>query len=186
MPAPFPSGARCLGWSVDMARGGARANSGPPPDPMALRRDRPSDKDGWTTLPSEGRTGPTPKFPLSPFSLGEDADPALQTRVRQREAVVWRQIWRTPQAVQWERFGWSHDVAIYVRMLVIGENGDVKALSEARQWSDRLGLNPAAMLRNRWRVASDEMQGKRAEKVAAAPKSSSSRSRMKVVPGGGA
>lgn len=169
-----------------MPRGGARANSGPPPDPMALRRDRPSDKDGWTTLPSEGRKGSTPKFPLSPITLGEDAAPGFQTKVRRRESVVWRQVWRTPQAVQWEKFGWSHDVAVYVRMIVLGENGNVKALSEARQWSDRLGLNPAAMLRNRWRVATDEVQERRADKSPAAPKRSSSRSRMKVVRGGGA
>lgn len=172
-----------------MPRGGARPNSGPPPDPMALRRDRPSDKDGWTTLPSEGRTGSTPKFPLTPIRLSEkqmDGDPAMQTIVRRREAVVWRQVWRTPQAVQWERNGWSHDVAIYVRMLVLGENGDTKALAETRQWSDRLGLNPAAMLRNRWRVAVDEVKDKRTEKTASAPKRTSSRSRMKVVSGGGA
>ncbi|WP_143153969.1 hypothetical protein [Rhodococcus rhodnii] len=169
-----------------MPRGGARTNSGPVPDPMALRRDRPSDKDGWTTLPAEGRKGATPKNPLSPIVMDDEEHPGLQTRLRKREAVVWRQAWRTPQSVQWERFGWSHDVAVYVRLLVLGENGNVKALSEARQWSDRLGLNPAAMLRNRWKVAEDQVADKRDEKrAAAAPKRSSSRDRLKVVAGGG-
>ena len=157
-----------------MPKGGARVNSGPPPDPNALRRDRPQDKDGWTRLPAEGRKGAAPPWPLGPLSLPEDAAAA----VREREAVVWADIWRTPQAVAWERLGWTADVAVYVRMLVIGEGGSAKALSEARQWSDRLGLNPAAMLRNRWRVAEDEVADRRSS-----PARSSSRSRLKVVSG---
>jgi hypothetical protein len=44
-------------------KGGARPNSGPPPDPSALRRDRPSDKDGWRTLPA-GCERPVPRWPL--------------------------------------------------------------------------------------------------------------------------
>src|SRR5437870_5525347 len=36
-----------------MPSGGARTVSRPPPDPDALRRERPSDKAGWTTLPAE-------------------------------------------------------------------------------------------------------------------------------------
>lgn len=47
-----------------MPRGGARPVSGPPPDPNALRRDRPSDQATWTTLPAEGRTGEPPEWPL--------------------------------------------------------------------------------------------------------------------------
>lgn len=136
-----------------MPKGGARVNSGPPPDPDALRRNMPSDRDGWTNLPAGGRTGAAPKWPL----VRKD-DPFVTAR----ELEVWREIWKTPVAVAWERYGWTHDVAVYVRLLVQGEMGSVAPLTEARQWSDRLGLNPAAMLRNRWRIAKDEVTPRRA------------------------
>lgn len=162
---------------MTVPKGGARINSGPPPDPNALRRDRPQDRDGWTTLPAGGRTGEAPPWPLAPM---DHSDPDVAAAVAQREATVWADIWRTPQAVAWERLGWTADVAVYVRMLVLGEDGSTKALSEARQWSDRLGLNPAAMLRNRWRVAEDEVAERRPT-----VSRTSSRSRLKVVNGDG-
>ncbi|MFC6885302.1 MULTISPECIES: hypothetical protein [Actinomadura] len=71
---------------------------------------------------------------------------------RRIEAAVWRQLWKTPQAVAWERLGWTRDVAQYVRHKVLAELGELDAAKEARQWSDRLGLNPLAMLRLRWEV----------------------------------
>lgn len=154
-------------------RGGARVNSGPAPDPNALRRDRAKDKDGWTSLPAEGRQGGAPSWPLAPESA---------EAVAAREDEVWRAVWSTPQSVAWERNGWLHDVAIYVRFLVIAERGDLKAASEARQWSDRLGLNPAAMLRNRWRVVADEVSPRRAEM--APREANSARDRLKAISGG--
>jgi hypothetical protein len=39
---------------------------------------------------------------------------------------------------------------------------------EARQWSDRLGLNPLAMLRLRWTIVSDEVGEARGDKESAA------------------
>lgn len=158
-----------------MPKGGARINSGPPPDPNALRRDRSSDRDGWTTLPSSGYDGPVPTWPLS--------DATDECRM-DREIQVWEQIWRSPQAAAWARLGWTHDVALYVRFLTISETGDLKAATEVRQWSDRLGLNPAAMLRNRWRVAEDQVGEKRTEKTTARTKTSSARSRLKAINGG--
>ena len=149
-----------------MAKGGARVNSGPAPDPNALRRDRQQDRDGWTTLPAEGRQGDPPAWP---FALVAD-----------RELEVWAAIWRTPQAVAWSRMGWTHDVALYVRQLVLAEAGDLKAAGESRQWSDRLGLNPAAMLRNRWKVAADETQQRREQRTA----TSDVRDRLKAISGG--
>lgn len=78
---------------------------------------------------------------------------------RKLETALWRALWKTPQAVQWEQLGWYRDVAQYVRFKVLGELGDMDAAREARQWSDRLGLNPLAMLRLRWSVqASDGEQ----------------------------
>jgi hypothetical protein len=139
-----------------------------------LRRDRPSDKDGWTDLPAKGRAGDPPKWPLC----------GLEDGLPDRESVLWASIWVTPQAAAWERLGWTLEVALYVRLMVLAEAGDVKAAAELRQWSDRLGLNPAAMLRNRWRVAADQVAAKRAA-VKANP-DGSMRDRLKALNGGGA
>lgn len=167
-----------------MPKGGARVNSGPPPDPNALRRDRANDKDGWTLLPAAGRTSKAPTYPLmtNVEQLDDDASDAwrgTQTLVDDREARVWADIWSTPQAVAWERLGWLHDVAIYVRFLVKAERGDMKAAGEVRQWSDRLGLNPAAMLRNRWKIAPDELASRRpATAPGSGPRRPSARDRL--------
>jgi hypothetical protein len=206
-----------------MPKGGARINSGPPPDPQALRRDRPSDKDGWTLLPAGGYQGVVPPWPLlDDVSLSAERDVALDRAQRltdeltaadprdraklrralevtnrgiavldrqidaQRdvEGAVWAELWRTPQAAVWIRQGWTRDVAQYVRHKVLAELGSLRDGTEARQWSDRLGLNPAAMLRNRWRVAPDEVGARR--DTPAAPAGTSARDRFKVVRDGGA
>lgn len=77
-------------------RGGARVQSGPAPDPDAIRRDRPSDQATWTALPDR-RDGSLPAWPLP------DQTP--------REAVLWVREWQRPQAVMWERNGQQVEVA---------------------------------------------------------------------------
>lgn len=72
---------------------------------------------------------------------------------RKIETAAWRELWKTPQAVAWQDLGWYREVAQYVRFRVLGELGDLDAAKEARQWSDRLGLNPLAMLRLRWQIS---------------------------------
>src|SRR4051794_19739782 len=106
-----------------MARGG-HPNSGPLPDPMALRRDRTKDSAGWTLLPAKGRPGKPPAWPLS------EASP--------RESQLWVKLWASPQAAAWDDLGSALSVALYVRLVVLGEQGKVTAVVEARQWSDRL------------------------------------------------
>lgn len=169
-----------------MPRGGARVNSGPPPDPNALRRDRKDDRDGWTTLPQRTET-PVPQWPLAALAVdAEDESMADVAEVQhERELAVWRDLWATPQATAWHRFSWTLEVALYVRLIVDAERtAAVKALAEARMWSDRLGLNPAAMLRNRWRVAPDQVGERRAEKAAPQRGAGSVRDRLKAVNGG--
>jgi hypothetical protein len=102
---------------------------------------------------------------------------------RKIEALVWRELWKTPAAAQWEKLGWTRELALYVRWQVLGELGDLDAAKEARQWSDRLGLTPLAMLRMRWDVAADEVGERRQEKstAAAAAARPSAQSRMRVV-----
>lgn len=103
-----------------------------------------------------------------------DAQLRVQTRL---ERVLWSAAWKTPQAVAWDRLGWRRDVAQYVRHKARAEAGDLDAAREARQWSDRLGLNPLAMLRLRWEVAPDEVAVRRARVAAPVPATASARAR---------
>jgi len=68
------------------------------------------------------------------------------------ESTVWEDLWKLPQAVEWERLDYLRTVARYVRTLVAAElpGADSKLLSEARQLEDRLGLTPRAMQTLRW------------------------------------
>lgn len=150
-----------------MARGGARARSGPPPDPNALRRDR--DDTEWLLLPPEGRKGRVPAWPLS--------------KPTAREREVWRCEWKRPQAIAWERNGQQLEVALYVRCLIAAEQTDASAAARAlvlRQ-QEALGISLPGLARNRWRIAT-------ARPAAAAPTPQArtvAKARFHVVQGGG-
>lgn len=122
---------------------------GPAPKPKDQRRRRNADPVSAVQLPAEGRQGKPPPWPLP----GESKD----------ETAVWREVWKTPQAVAWERLGWNRVVARYVRRLVEAEQTKSGAAvnAEVRQLEDRLGLSPMAMLRLRWEIVADEMDEKR-------------------------
>lgn len=151
-------------WVINMPKGGARSTSGPPPDPNALRRERPADQAGWTTLPAEGRAGEPPEWPLL------DAN--------DREWDLWRDMWARPQAVMWEKLGQQIEVAMFVRKLGEAEmpKASVELQKVVRQYLDSLGLSVQGMLRNRWKiVAADDGE-------APAPKrKASSKARLTVV-----
>ncbi|MFG2400760.1 hypothetical protein [Streptomyces lydicus] len=100
----------------------------------------------------------------------------VQARV---EGELWTELWATPQAVAWERLGWTREVAQYVRWKVRAELGDLDASKEARQLGDRLGLTPLAMLRLRWEVTVDEVGEQRQGRTARPARSA--RARLKVV-----
>lgn len=79
----------------------------------------------------------------------------LQLQIEQAadaETALWSDLWGTPQAVIWEESHAHREVAQYVRWKVRAEQGDLKAAAEARQLSDRLGLNPLALMRLRAEV----------------------------------
>jgi len=145
------------------------AGMGPPPKPGARRPNNGRQNDGMqvmaATLPAAGRPGKPPKWPLP-------------GRMQAGELEAWRDAWRTPQAVQWERLGWQRLIARYVRVLVESEQPDANAATrgEVRQLEDRLGLSPMAMLRLRWSIVDDV-----AEEVPASPSRSSARDRLRVV-----
>lgn len=146
---------------------GGHVNSGPPPDPGALRRDRKDDQAGWTTLPAAGRSGALPEWPL----LG----------LADRELDLWRDMWARPQAVMWERLGQQIEVAMFVRKLGEAElpKASVELQKVVRQYLDSLGLSVQGMLRNRWRIAT--VTGGQVGDAPAAPARQSARSRMRVV-----
>ncbi|MEU9777444.1 hypothetical protein [Streptomyces sp. NPDC047968] len=158
-----------------MPRGGARAVSGPAPDPTALRRSRPSDAAGWRTLPAAGREGEPPQWPL--------------TEATDREWDVWCDLWETPQAVMWEEMEQALEVALFVRTLTEAERpdgrSDVKKM--VRGYLDSLGLSVQGMLRHRWKVAPEEeaftVQPPPAGD-APPPRRRSARDRLTVVPRG--
>ncbi|GHJ01605.1 hypothetical protein TPA0906_34700 [Streptomyces olivaceus] len=155
-----------------MPRGGARAVSGPAPDPRSLRSSKAADKGGWRTLPAEGRGKPAPAWPL--------------TTPSERELDLWEDQWAKPQAVAWEDMGQELEVALFVRTLAEAESADgrVDVKKMIRSYLDSLGLSVAGMNRNRWKVAPA------AEEPDAAPASTgpaprrSARDRLKVVPSG--
>ncbi|MFL6141586.1 MAG: hypothetical protein ACJ72N_06925 [Labedaea sp.] len=102
----------------------------------------------------------------------------------EQEAVLWRELWATPQAVAWERLRWTREVAQYVRWKVQAEQGDLDAAKEARQVGDRLGLTPLALLRLRWEITEDEVGEQRQTRRSSSAGSTSARRRgLKAVDG---
>lgn len=165
---------------------------GPPPKHPSARARRNNAKSDFRTLPSIGRTGKTPRWPLTAdlamqaaLETGRDRIANLQVELedcedrRRRgriqrdlnrlemstaelelkieqaadaEEAMWVELWAMPQAVMWEEAHANREVAQYVRWKIRAEQGDLKAGVEARQLSDRLGLNPLALLRLRAEV----------------------------------
>lgn len=144
---------------------------GPPPrpgarQPSSSRAGRIGNTETATKLPAGGRKGKPPPWPLP-------------GRMQAGEAAAWRDAWRTPQAVEWERLGWHRLIARYIRILVEAEQPGANAATraEAKAMEDRLGLSPMSMLRLRWVLIDDELV------PTAAPSSSmaSARARLQVV-----
>lgn len=118
---------------------------GPPPKVDPIRRNA---RTAPLKLPSEGRKGPPPRWPLP-------------GRRRAGEAALWSDLWATPQAVAWERLGWTRVVARYCRVVLVAESLDRDALAEARQLEDRLGLTPKSMRMLLWEIVPDEVGHRR-------------------------
>lgn len=149
-----------------MARGGARNRSGPQKDENSLTSTRRGVV--LTALPAEGYEGEIPEFPLP--------SPAA------RELEVWRQAWRTPQAEAWSVQPWRHrTVALWVRWSVRMEAEDASAAlgNVVVRFADQIGMTPAGLKENGWKIASDEVSEKRQSASMSARRSS--RSRLKVV-----
>ena len=80
------------------------------------------------------------------------------------EREMWSELWAMPQATVWQETHSERAVAQYVRLKIRAEQGDLKASVEARQWADRLGLNPLALFRLRVEIEHAELAADAAEK----------------------
>jgi hypothetical protein len=170
---------------------GGHANSGPPPDPNSLK----TAKRGltFTALPAGGYDGEIPDFPLPTVPVydiwyedkkrvKEYDEEATEAR-RDREQVLWEWAWRTPQAAVWAKEPWRWQaIAQWVRTSAICESGDATAADKnaLHRFADQIGLTPAGMAFNGWKIASDQLAEKRAEKTEA-PKAPTARDRMKAL-----
>lgn len=148
-----------------MPSGGARARSGPAPDPNALRRDRKDDAQ-WVTLPAEGFTGEAPAFPL----IDESG----------MELSLWAALWSKPQAVMWDRLGLKYQVAAYVRAYSESTLPDAAAglKTAVLRMEGELGLSLPGMHSLRWVIAEDELSDRRDETK---PGGTSARDRLKAL-----
>lgn len=154
-----------------MPRGGARNRSGPQKQENSGR----SDRAGFslTALPSEGYGGEVPAFPLP--------------KVTDREVELWTWAWGTPQACAWSREPWRwHTVAMWVRTSAVCESFEATAADKnsLHRFADQIGLTPAGLKENGWKIAGDEVSAKRSDR----PKvtRNSVKSRLAVVADGGA
>jgi hypothetical protein len=118
--------------------------------PPKLDPARRNARAGLVRLPAEGRRGDPPAWPLP-------------GRTNAAERRAWAELWATPQAVMWERLGWVRLVGRYCRVMVEAErrNAPARALMEARQFEDRLGLSPKAMRMLLWEIVPDEVTEQR-------------------------
>lgn len=195
-PAPKPaSSRRRTNPTVAMSRlpaGGRRGEAPEWPLPPDVRRQAQLDRYGeqieGLSLDAQGTGREASAARRKLLTVQERADvlAAELDAAAELEKALWAGLWATPQAVVWERLRWTREVAVYVRWTVAAELGDLDAAREARQWSDRLGLNPLAMLRLRWEVAEDEVAEARTSRTVSrtAAAKTGARRGLKAVEGG--
>ena len=150
---------------------GGHARVGPPPDPNALRRDRPGDHNIWRHLPAAGRQGHAPPWPLATATA--------------RELLLWEREWHRPQAVMWEAHGQQMEVANLVRTQVRFEQADASVAvgSLLRGQMTDLGLNEPGLRCNRWLI---DVAGPVASRITRshAPDRGSAKARFQKLEGG--
>jgi len=104
-----------------------------------------------------------------------------------REWELWADLWGKPQAIMWERLGQLYEVAMCVRMLARAEQpkSSIELQKVVRQYLDSLGLSTQGMLRNRWRIAANEVGERRDSRKTKASAGPSMKDRLKAIDGGG-
>lgn len=135
-------------------------------------------------LPAAGRKGRVPAFPLPKIiryisSLDDSGkslrlpDAVVSNAFRKRELELWKELWKTPQAVAWEREPYRlPTIAKYCRIMASTEvepDASAALLSRERELRQECGLSPDGLKANGWAIAPDQLAEKRAEKKTSAP-----------------
>ena len=93
---------------------------------------------------------------------------ATRDAIVETEKVLWRLLWKTPQACEWDRLKWNREVAQYVRHKAAAECGSLDDSKEARLRGESLGLTPKGMKALMWTIATDELGPRRQERTSSA------------------
>lgn len=134
-------------------------------------------------LPASGRGGRAPAFPLPKIvrfdvqviegKAVKVADRGIGDAFRKRELELWRELWKTPQALAWEREPWRWPtVAKYCRIMASTEaepDASAALLSRERELRNECGLSPDGLRMNGWAIAPDQLAAKRSEKATTKP-----------------
>lgn len=114
--------------------------------------------------------------PIQLFSEYWDGEGRERTKVREfdttgtesfrdREAQVWAEAWRTPQACAWSMQSWRWPiVAEYCRLKTVVEldpSASAALVGQLHRYRDQIGLTPAGLRENGWAIAVDEVGAKR-------------------------
>jgi hypothetical protein len=140
-----------------------------PPDPRAtaqleVGQARAAElRDQWAAAEDSGEARRLAKQ-LEQVELAVRTQELIVAQRYDMELAVWRELWRSPQAVQWERQDSGRSVAMYVRHQVLGELGSLDHSREARLRAKDLGLTPMSMKQLGWSVASDEVAAQREQR----------------------
>lgn len=118
-----------------------RSKPGPRPDPSKPYSRHREDVRETVWLPPMGCEDPPPDLP--PGRTWSDA-----------EGEIWRGLWASPAASQWDESMMPVVAALVVATSTIlsGPRPSAQLIGEVRALTDSLGLTPAAMSRLGWRV----------------------------------
>jgi len=110
----------------------------------ALERRR--DGKEWTKLPAAGRLEPAPEWPDEVNAPSE------------KELLMWRRIWMSPQALVWEADHAQDMVAFYVRTYLeaMKPGAGAQARTFVKQMSEALLLTPATLAQQRYVISGTE------------------------------
>lgn len=155
---------------MGMPLGSPRPAGGRMPDPTSESFQK--KQAGLLALPANGYRRRPPKFPLAPYMVMRDGadglperDEAASQRWNDREAAVWRGLWRLPQGCAWSMPQYAylqHSLALYVRQFVLCETSEARAADRTTlcRYADAVGLTPQGLRINGWRIVADEPDGK--------------------------
>ena len=128
-----------------MTSGGARLRSGPQADPNSGRSEKRKIKDGLKPIPDKDFHGRPPVFPLE-----EPTD---------QEMVMWRRIWKYPQAREWKQDPWRWPtIALYVRSYVDATKpgAPASARNGISRMATEIGLTKDGLVLNGWKLIEEQ------------------------------